>query len=770
MTFVGRAKLNHPALGTPGGSSLHSEIENLFTSISDQLGSRWKLYSDVANSATVTFEHGFAVPFEDLRVHIYTSTAGVQTRLTNLTGWTVEATSGFLQSKIDVTVPSSGGPYTFYLYVSQEPMSDKLSLTGGTISGELFLNHVVTDPKHGATKEYVDNLSQGLDVKDSVLVATTANITLSGTQTIDGVALVAGKRVLVKDQTAKSENGIYTVASGSWTRSSDMNSWGEVPGSFCFVEEGTLYADTGWVCTSDITGILGTNDINWSQFAGVGTYTADGEGLELTGNQFGLELDGNSLSKSGSGLKVNPTGDVVSGSLSSGVINATGYQDYTGISTPAQPESGKTRVYAKTDGKLYTQSPAGIESAVGSGGSIILVTKEGHGFEAADVGCPVYLNVSGDYVKARADTEATAEVAGVINRQVDANNFEVCLGGEVSSVGVNAASPLVPGEMYFLSPTTAGALQTAEPTVIGQVSKPIGIARTTSSISFFNMRGAMVGSVNARTDISLSNNGSKQIYTPPAGVVAGELQGFVEIDGSTDYRFHVQAQFAKNGAGTDWNMSYQVVGDTPPVGFSMSINSSGVISVALPSIASFGSAKINYAINAPAVGATFPLNIDSANLTNSGITGLTGTAATTAFTAGSGKIGETINAGVIGATTSGTTQVTATNNLSLTAGIWRIVYFDTTYRNASPGSATNNTCSARIYNSTDSSAVCTANHFHYITGTTGDYEGTYSGSFHLQAVVNITANKTFVGQFSGANANGTFTNRAAGSFFAVRVG
>jgi hypothetical protein len=138
-----------------------------------------------------------------------------------------------------------------------------------------------------ATKQYVDAVAQGLDPKASCVAATTANITLSGTQTIDGVALIAGDRCLVKDQTLSQDNGIYLVAAGAWTRATDMDTWAEVPGAFTFIEQGTAYADTGWVCTSNAGGTLGTTPITWVQFAGVGSYTA-GTGLTLTGTQFSI--------------------------------------------------------------------------------------------------------------------------------------------------------------------------------------------------------------------------------------------------------------------------------------------------------------------------------------------------------------------------------------------------------------------------------------------------------------------------------------------------
>lgn len=136
-----------------------------------------------------------------------------------------------------------------------------------------------------ANKAYVDSVAQGLDVKASVLAATTANITLSGTQTIDGIAVTVGSRVLVKNQSTASANGIYVVASGAWTRATDADIWNELVSAFVFVERGTTQADTGWVCTVDAGGTLGTTAITWAQFSGAGTYTA-GTGLTLSGGEF----------------------------------------------------------------------------------------------------------------------------------------------------------------------------------------------------------------------------------------------------------------------------------------------------------------------------------------------------------------------------------------------------------------------------------------------------------------------------------------------------
>ena len=157
---------------------------------------------------------------------------------------------------------------------------------GDTMTGLLTLSGAPTADLHAATKAYVDANSQGLDVKASCRVASTANIVLAtGTAlTIDGVVTVAGNRVLVKNQTTTTENGIYVVAAGAWSRATDADTSAEVTaGMFTFVSEGTANADTGWVLTADDTITLGSTALSFAQFSGAGQITAGG-GLTKTGN------------------------------------------------------------------------------------------------------------------------------------------------------------------------------------------------------------------------------------------------------------------------------------------------------------------------------------------------------------------------------------------------------------------------------------------------------------------------------------------------------
>ena len=159
-----------------------------------------------------------------------------------------------------------------------------------------------TNAQDATTKSYVDSVAQGLNVKVAVIAATTGDITLSGTQTIDGIAVTAGQRVLVKNQALPQNNGIYVVNASTWVRSLDMDTWAEVPSAFTFVETGSTQADTGWVCTSDIGGTINTTPIVWAQFSGAGSYLA-GTGLTLSGSTFSITNTAVSANSYGSASK-----------------------------------------------------------------------------------------------------------------------------------------------------------------------------------------------------------------------------------------------------------------------------------------------------------------------------------------------------------------------------------------------------------------------------------------------------------------------------------
>ena len=240
-------------------------------------------------------------------------------------------------------------------------LTDDFDFSNGTLTVA-----TPTQDGHAATKGYVDGQLQGLDIKDSVVAATTAIMATSAsssvtaqtivlgdedggfdananTYTVDDIALSQDDRVLIKDGininntgADQTVNGIYTVgaldqATLTLTRADDSNTSAELsPGSFCFVEQGTTNGDSGFVASHDTNPTLGTSDITYTQFSGAGAVGA-GDGLSKSGTTLSVNLDSNSgLAVSANGLKLDGTTltdsssvTVASDSLVAVVSNAT---------------------------------------------------------------------------------------------------------------------------------------------------------------------------------------------------------------------------------------------------------------------------------------------------------------------------------------------------------------------------------------------------------------------------------------------------------------
>ena len=198
-----------------------------------------------------------------------------------------------------------------------------------------------------ANKGYVDGVAQGLDVKDSVVATTTANGTLSTAfangQSIDGVTLQTGDRILIKNQSTASQNGIYNVqASGAPSRATDMATGANAAGAFVFVEQGTVNAENGFTCTSDTgSAVVGTNNLTFAQFSGAGQIIA-GDGLDKSGNTLSVDLKANGglvIESTELALKLNAssiTGTLAIGDGGTGATTASAALTALGLSNYAK--------------------------------------------------------------------------------------------------------------------------------------------------------------------------------------------------------------------------------------------------------------------------------------------------------------------------------------------------------------------------------------------------------------------------------------------------
>lgn len=419
--------------------------------------------------------------------------------------------------------------------------STYLQLSGGTLTGFLTLHADPTSALHAATKQYVDGIAAGIKYKESVRAATTSNITLSGTQTIDGVSLLVGDRVLVKNQSTGSQNGIYLVASGAWTRTADADSGTELNGgSTVWVNEGTTYADTGWTVTNDGTVTIGTTNIVWTQTSGLGQVVA-GNGLTKNGNT--LDVGTASAARivvNADNIDLATTG-VTAGTYTKLTVDVYGRVTVGATATPAdigaQPSStlltnidalGTNGILVKSGTSAFSRTLTGsadisISNADGvsgnptftltnttvtpgtyntvtvdakgritagsnvqDGASVVQVTN-GEA-SAISVGRAVYIS-SGDTVRlANANAASTKNVVGLV---YDAS-ISAAATGAVSTSGIVVATTgqwdsvtgqsggLTASARYYLSNTTAGSLTTTAPTT-GYVA-PIGLALSSTKM------------------------------------------------------------------------------------------------------------------------------------------------------------------------------------------------------------------------------------------------------------------------------------------------
>ena len=303
-----------------------------------------------------------------------------------------------------------------------------------------------TDSAHIATKGYVDSARQGLDVKASVRVATTAPINLStdldAGSVIDGVTLVAGDRVLVKNQSSASENGIYVaVASGAASRSSDANGTpdtGELTSGTCaFVEAGTVNFDSGFVVSTDGAITVGTTGITWTQFSGAGSFEA-GDGLSKSGTQVNVNVTANRTAITADAIDIASTyvgqsSITTLGTITTGVWNGTDVAVADGGTGASDAATARTNLGIKTTAGAVTTTTSALARIAkqGCAASVtgVSTTTVTHNFGTTDVNVQIYevssgATVIGDVTRSNADT-----LSIVLYGTIAANDYTIVVVG-----------------------------------------------------------------------------------------------------------------------------------------------------------------------------------------------------------------------------------------------------------------------------------------------------------------------------------------------------
>ena len=314
-------------------------------------------------------------------------------------------------------------------FATVNPVQSGLTITNSTIDSSpigattpstgVFTNvsattgQISTTPSNNtdiANKFYVDTVAQGLGPKAACAVATLANITLSGLQTIDGYTTLAGDRVLVKNQSSSQYNGIYIASASSWTRAVDMDVWAEVPGAYTVVLNGSQ-SDTGWVCTATQTGTINVTAMPWVQFSGSATYFA-GTGLTLASNTFSITNTGVSASTYGSAsavpvITVNAQGQITSATTTPIAIANT---QVSGLGTMSTQNANNVAI---TGGSI-TGTPISGSTV---GGTTITASTQFSGPGTGLIGTASGLSIGGN-----AATATSATTAGSVTNSITFNN------------------------------------------------------------------------------------------------------------------------------------------------------------------------------------------------------------------------------------------------------------------------------------------------------------------------------------------------------------
>ena len=404
--------------------------------------------------------------------------------------------------------------------LNSSPIGNTSPSTGVFTNISATTGQISTSPSANAdiaNKLYVDTVAQGLGPKAACQCATTAPITLSGLQTIDGYTTLAGDRVLVKNQSSSQYNGIYVASASAWTRAVDMDVWTEVPGAYTVILNGGQQ-DTGWVCTAAATGTINVTAMPWVQFSGTNTYYA-GTGLTLASNTFSITPVGTAGTYgSASAVPVfvtNASGQVTSVTNTSIAIANT---QVSGLGTMSTQNANAIAV---TGGSI-DGTTVGATTASTVRGTTITATTQFSGPGTGLTGTAISLSIGGN--------AATATSAGSVTNSVTFNSGGT---GGASGSTFNGGSALNVSYNTIGAPKTdgTGASGTWGINISGNAATVTNGVYTTGSYSNPSWITSILGSIVSGAVASATLAASA---TNIAGGAAGSLP-YQSASGSTTF-------------------------------------------------------------------------------------------------------------------------------------------------------------------------------------------------------------------------------------------
>lgn len=433
------------------------------------------------------------------------------------------------------------GPAGTPFYASINPVQTGLTITNSTINSSVIGGSVpaagtftsiatttgtISTAPSAATdivnKQYVDYFAAGLSWKAPVTAASTVNIaTLSGLLTIDTVTLAAGDTVLVKNQTAAADNGIYLVSSGAWTRSVGADTWNEFIGAIVFVVAGSQ-GGSAWYCTAQPGGTLGTTAINWSNFSVSSTYTA-GTGLTLTGSVFSITPVG-TAGTYGSASQVPVFVTNASGQVSS-VTNTSIAIANTQVSGLGTMSTQNANAVAITGGTI-NGATIGASTAAAITGTTITASSSFSGPGTNLTGTASGLSIGGNAATATNATSATS-----------ATNLS---GGAAGSLPYQSA----PSATTFLAAGSNGQVLTLASGVPSWATPTTGTVTSvsgTGTVSGISLSGTVTSSG------SLTLGGTLDLSSPP--VIGGTTPNTITGTTITANTKFVSSYFDAAGSG-----------------------------------------------------------------------------------------------------------------------------------------------------------------------------------------------------------------------------